>query len=421
MLIFLDRILKSKWFLPSLICVFLLAMTITLYLRAGKDLKVVLFGVEQVLAKKSPYENPTDANRTIFRYAPGITILGYPFLLQSKMTSPYEFDNILPSVFAWYVFIILSLIGSAFLLLKIIPAATQQIQLRNLKLSFLLSLPFIGYELSNSQHKLLALFFVILAVYLFERKKSFLSSISLCLAVTIYVPLVFFMVYFAIRSRGRYLISFISGLILIFFLVPSLIFGFNFNNFLLKEWFEKALRPFFFSNSYIAYIDLRHSSQSMPSAIGRIFVSGYTDNFKFLISPYLVHIIIRIFSYCIIIFSIFAAFKNSRPVSRGLGYSIFLILALILPSYCLYYTWSWLFVIYFAVFNCLSFPEISAAQKKLLLTSTVILFVSSCSIGMSFFLDRSFIFWGTLIFWIGVVIFILKQPHAGKSETSGVR
>jgi len=411
------RIVSFNIIFGIIIAMFIPAMAIVACRRDGRDLRVGLFGVEQVLQKKSPYENPTDPNRTIFRYAPGITILEYPFLLKSKMAAPFQFEGIIPSILAWYCAEILALIFSALILLKLASSLPSSVSWRNLKIGFLMSLPLIGYELSNCQNKLIALFFVLLAILLFERKKMLLSAISLCIGLTIYIPLLFFTLYLLIKSRGRFVLSFIAGALAVFIIGPSLIWGFNFNNFLLKEWFDSSLKPFMLANSYASYIDLRVSSQSLPSAIGRMFVSGHTETFKYSISPELVHIIIKVFSAVIVFLSCLAVWKRPKPTSEGLGLAVFLILALIIPLYCIYYTWAWLFVIYFMMLNYISSPGSSNAEKKGLLILTSVMFLSTCLIGVSALKQGSFIFWATFISWLGMSCVLLKDGFNKKVLT----
>ncbi|MDD5730610.1 MAG: hypothetical protein PHN57_05735, partial [Candidatus Omnitrophica bacterium] len=106
----LKKILNSNLTFAAISIWFIVALAFAVGERGGRDLKVGLFGVEQVLHKKSPYENPTDPNRTIFRYAPALTILEYPFRMKSRMTAPFEFQDMLPSIFSWYFAEILALI-----------------------------------------------------------------------------------------------------------------------------------------------------------------------------------------------------------------------------------------------------------------------------------------------------------------------
>ena len=390
-------------FFIAIISLFVVVMAFVACQRGGRDLKVGLFGAIQTLEKKSPYDNPTDPDRPLFRYAPGFAILQYPFLLKAKMTSPFEFENITLSVLLWYLIKIVLLFITGFMLFRLIPCVSKEMSLRNLKISFLLALPLIGYELSNSQNKLPALFFIIASIYFFERDRRFIAAIFFSIALTIYIPLVFFILYFILKDK-KFIFSFITAVFIVFIVLPSLVFGFNFNIYLLKEWFDRAIKPFMLTNSYSSYIDLRASSQSLSSAVGRMFVSGSTGNFKYLISPNAIHIIIKALSAIIVLFSGFAIWKQSKDVSKGLGYSIFLILALILPQYCIYYTWGWVFVLYFSVFNYISYPGVASGKKKILLSSVCISFLSICLIGFSSLKHLFLIFWATVIMWLGMAI-----------------
>lgn len=410
-----SKIIDSNAIFGAIVIIFIFSLFAVTTHRGGKDLKVGLFGVEQVLQKKSPYDNPTDRDRPLFRYAPGFTILQYPFLLESKMVSPFKFRDIAASIQAWYWAEILALLFSAMILLKIVPAPSKETGVRNLKIAFLLALPVIAYELANCQNKLIALFFMLLAIYLFEKNRHFLSALSFAAAITIYVPLVFFIFYFMLRKKWRYIVHFTAALVLVFIILPSLIFGFEFNNYLLKEWFMRTLKPFFLTISYESYIDLRVSSQSLPSAVGRLLGFGKTWQFYYLIPPLFIHIIIRIFSALIFIFSCLAVWNQRKDISRGLGYAIFFILPLVLPQYCLYYTWSWLFAIYFAVFNYIGYPEIPAGKKRFLLITTIILILSSYSIAIHLLNRFSALFLGTMWFW-GVIVAILMSEKKIKTQ-----
>ena len=396
-------IIDSNIFFIAIAGIFIISMAFISCDRGGKDLKVGLFGVEQVLQKRSPYDNPTDPNRPLFRYAPGFVILQYPFLLKAKRVAPFEFKDIALSALLWYLVKILFLLITGLILFKIIPSVSKEVSLRNIKISFLMAMPLIGYELSNGQNKLLALFFVIASIYFFEKNRLYLSAILFNLALTIYIPLVLFVLYFILKNK-KFILSFILAALIVFIIAPSLVFGFNFNSYLLKEWFVRALKPFIFTNSYSSYIDLRDSSQSLPSVIGRIFVLGNARNFKYFISPVFIHIIIKVLSAIIVLFSCFAIWKQSKTFSKGLSYSVFLILALILPQYCIYYSWSWIFVLYLAVFNYISYPEVAMRNKRILLFLICISFLSICLISFHSLKHLSLIFWTTILLWSGTAV-----------------
>ncbi|MBU4377419.1 MAG: DUF2029 domain-containing protein [Candidatus Omnitrophica bacterium] len=396
------KIIDSGLIFGIIIVTFVISLAIVTVVRDGKDLRVGLFGIEQIKNQRTPYENPTDVDRSLFRYAPGFAILQWPFMLESKMYQPFKFVNITPSILAWYWTQVLLLALSAKMLLRLIPAPSKEIGNHNLKLSFLLTLPLIGYELANCQNKIMALFFILAALLLFKENRLFISALLFSLAITVYIPLVFFLLYFIIRKK-EYIISFIPAFLIVFVAVPSLFFGFEFNNFLLREWFVRTLKPFSLTTSYASYIDLRASSQSLPSAVGKLFAFGKTWQFTYLLPPVVLHFIIRISAGLIVFFSLLAAWKGRKDVFQGLQYAIFLILALLLPQYCIYYTWAWLFVIYFAVFNYIGRPETPADQKAVLRILAIILIIGSYSIAVRFLNNISVLFWTTLLFWLGAV------------------
>jgi len=412
---FFRKLIDSNLFLGFIIFAFIIGMVFTVCIREGKDLKVGLFGVVKTLQKESPYENPTDPNRTIYRYAPGTAILQYPFLLKSEMVAPFQFKNIIPSVISWFLFEILSLIISAWMLLKLIPSISREVSMRNLKISFLMALPLIGYELSNCQNKLVALCFMLIALFLFEKNKLFLSAAFFNLALTVYIALLPFVLYFLLEKKAKYLVNFILGALLVFIILPSMAWGFSFNNYLLKEWFNHALKPFFFTNSYVTYIDLRHSNQALPGVIGRLFVLGETGSFKYLIPPFFIHAIIRVISAGIVISSCAAVWKPLKAGSKGLAYAIFLILALILPLYVIYYTWAWMFVIYFAVLNYASYPQTPKQSKKILLGLAFLSYAAILLMGFDKLNYFSLIFWATLLLWLGIVATLIRQPRLNSS------
>ncbi|MDD5428898.1 MAG: glycosyltransferase family 87 protein [Candidatus Omnitrophica bacterium] len=402
-------LLSDKAFV-FIMAVFIITMAIVTCYRGGKDIKVGLYGVEQTLQKHSPYDNPTDGNRPIFRYAPGFTILQSPFLLTSKMTGPFEFEHIIPSVFTWYVAAILAFLLSLLLIVKLIPAGSAEAAMRNLKISVYLALPLIAYELSNSQNKLIALAFVLFSVYLFEKKRYFLSAIFLSLAVTVYIPLVFFGLYFILRSKGRYIIDLALGGLVIFIVIPSVVWGIEYNNFVLKDWFVRCLKPFFMTTSYNTYMELRPSSQSLPSAIGRLFVWGQTTPYKYLIGPEALHIVIRLFSTTIIAISLLSVWRSIKPQMRGLSYSVFLLLALLTPSYCIWYTWAYLFVMYFATLNYISYDDVPKNEKKIMIVALAVLLISSYSTAVGPAVNQASVaFWGTLFYWACAAGVLLKH------------
>jgi hypothetical protein len=159
----------------------------------------------------------------------------------------------------------------------------------------------------------------------------------------------------------------------------------------------------------MTYIDLRRSSQSVPSVIGRIFVSGHTGCFSDFISPVFIHIIIRAVSLAILLTSCVAVWKKPQERMRGFSYAIFLILALILPQYCVYYTWAYSFVFYYVTLNYISHTDVPYCQKRGLLVAALVLCLASYTIVFHCLSYYSVLFWATIIFWAALVS--IPAPH----------
>ena len=163
------------------------------------------------------------------------------------------------------------------------------------------------------------------------------------------------------------------------------------------------------TTSYATYMELRPSSQSLPSAIGRIFVIGRSAPYKYSISPEAIHILVRIFSTSILVISLLTVWRRMKPKLLGLSYSAFLSLALITPSYCIWYTWAYLFVMYFATLNYISYPDVGKEEKVFLSVALAVLLVSSYSIAIMPLNNISVMLWGTLFYWGSISVILLKN------------
>lgn len=403
------KLLDSNLIFGIVVVIFIISAGIAADIRGGRDLKVDLFGVAQVLQKKSPYENPGDPNRPLFRYAPPFALIMRPFLIEkvpsSLLLSVLKFRDVEVGIF--YIIKIILLFFTVLCLFKLIPCRDRESCWRNLKLAFLFSMPFLGYELANNQNKLIALFFIILSLFLFEHKQAWLSGIFLNLSLAIYIPLIPFVIYF-IKRKMAFLITFIITFAVVFILVPSFVWGFHYNNFLLKSWFDRCLKPFFFTNSYSTYIDLRLSSQSLPSAIGRIFVSKTAGNFYYKVSPLFIHLIIRVLSLLTVATSCIAVWFSSGK-TKGLEIPILLILSLITPQYCIYYTWAYLLVIYFCIFNYLDGLTNKRHSGSMLFASVLIIFIVTCLIELSAIKYFSILFWMTMALLFEMIYEVFKS------------
>jgi len=207
------------------------------------------------------------------------------------------------------------------------------------------------------------------------------------------------------------MISLIPAGLIVFIVVPSIVWGAGYSGFLLKDWFVKCIKPFVMTTSYNTYMELRPSSQSLPSAIGRMFIVGQTTPYKYLISPEAIHVIVRIFSAIVLALSLLTVWKPLKPRLLGLSIAVFLPLALIMPSYCIWYTWAYLFVLYFATLNYISYPDVPRPDKTLLKVAIAVLALTSYSSAVEQLNVISVMFWGTIFYWGCVVSVVLRNSR----------
>lgn len=408
----LKKLITSNLFFGIFIAIFIIAVGIATAVRGGKDLKVYLYGAAQTLHEKSPYDNPVDQSRPLFRYAPSFALMMRPFLIETwRNPDDFFWSERIPkykniTITCFYIAKIMLLFLASIFLLKLASSASAKTW-ANFKLAFFLSMPFIGYELANNQNKLIALPFLIFSLFLFERNNLWASGLFFNLALIVYIPLAPFFIYF-FKKRKEFLIIFFITAVLLFIILPSIVWGSHYNNFLLKDWYTRCLKPFFSAKSYSAYLDLRRSSQSLPSAIGRIFVTGKKPNLHYLISPIIIHIIVRTLSFLVSALSVFAVWFSSEK-TRSLQFSVLLILSLILPQYCIYYTWAYLLVIYFFVLDYTDSLKNDRFSKRTLHSLIALVFISNCLILITAIKYLSILFWSTLALWSGMVYLMLKS------------
>ena len=410
----LVKLLDSKWAWYLIGFSFIFSLFTIVLIRDGihlnvKDLGPGLYGAVKAFHGESPYENPWEPQRTMYRCMPPLALIHRAILFKSKMVGPFHFEHYRPSVLAWYIIELVALILIGVLALKIVPGEQSKTSNRNLKLAFILAMPLMLYEVCNGQNKVVALCFLMISLFLFERNRLFWSGFFFNWALVMYIPLVFFMIYFLIRSKMRYLFHFVLTGVIVLIVLPSLAWGFKHNLFLLKEWFVSCIKPFAVTNSYATYVDLRRTSQSLPSAIARLFVTGSRQQPVFHISPVLLNIIIKSLSFTIVFVSAFVVFRRSSSTLRGLQYSILFVPALLLPQYTLYYTWAFLFVMYFAIFNFMSFRETPTVGKKALFLVTFLFVLGTCLSGFTAFQRLSVLFLPTILYWLVLVWICLRH------------
>lgn len=412
------KIITSNSAFMVLISLFVIVVGVVSIVRGGNDIKVDIFGAKEVQAGRSPYFNPTHPERTIYRYAPPFALMMYPFLAVNKifgitlsradLNISFNYNNITVALVTFYIVKVLMLAGIAYLLLTAMPARCRGKGMNNFKIAFMLASPFIAYELVNNQNKIMALFFLILALALFERSRPWLSGIFFNLAIAIYIPLAAFIIYFLKYKRSYILIFFVTALI-VFMVIPSLIVGFDYNNYLMKEWYERCLKPFFLSNSYSGYVvELRKNSQSLPSAVGRMFCERIPGSINYRISPASIGAIVKILSMLLVLLSILAVWLSSKR-EKGLQISVLLILSLLLPSYCLVYTWAYFLIIYFFMFDYISNSGAGDIIRKVFLGSGAGIFLAALLMTVEKTFYMSLLCWVTVALWACLVYAMFKS------------
>ena len=412
------KIITSNTAFIILVSLFVVIVGAASIIRGGNDIKVDIFGAEEVHAGHSPYMNPNDPGRTIYRYAPPFAIMMYPFLAVNKIfgitlsrgdfSASFNYNNITATLTAFYTAKVLMLAGIAYLFLTYMPARRRDKSAVNLKIAFLLASPFIAYELVNNQNKLMALFFLVLALALFENSKPWLSGIFFNLAISIYIPLAAFLLYF-LKYKKSYIMIFGITALIVFIIAPSLIIGFDYNNHLMKEWYVRCLKPFFFSSSYSDFmVELRKNSQSLPSAVGRIFCERTPNGINYHIPPAGISAIIRFLSIFLVISSVLAVWLSSKK-AKGLQISALLILSLLLPSYCLVYTWAYFFIVYFYMFDYMDKAGKDNGIRKIFLGSGIVFFLSMLLMVVEKTFYISLLCWATVILWACLIFAMFKE------------
>ncbi|MGK0487297.1 MAG: hypothetical protein ACJAXB_000472 [Candidatus Endobugula sp.] len=163
-----------------------------------------------------------------YRYAPIFGIALYPFSLLPKQVY----------IFLWLFF-------NAFLLYKSVLLFREffsELKVDNKRfattaiLTLILSIRFWGQNFQLGQTTILLVFLSVYAVYLSKKNKPVLAGLMLALAfITKIMPIVL-LGYFIYRKDFKTPVyTLIFSLIMVF--IPSIIVGFDYNNFLIQEWY----------------------------------------------------------------------------------------------------------------------------------------------------------------------------------------
>ena len=78
------KIIDSQCYFLDHCGLFILSLTFVVQVRAGKDLKVGLYGVAQVSEKKSPYDNPLDPPKAFIPLCAWLCYPAKPLFLKER-------------------------------------------------------------------------------------------------------------------------------------------------------------------------------------------------------------------------------------------------------------------------------------------------------------------------------------------------
>jgi hypothetical protein len=147
--------------------------------------------------------------------------------------------------------------------------------------------PILG-DLSHGNVNIFILFLVMAALNAFSRGKDVFSGLLLALAIACKVTPALFVVYFLWKRAWGVLIACAVGLVLFFFLIPSLVFavqegsitqGFERNGAALESWYRGMIEPYLVRG----VVTPERENQSLPGVLTRLFThspsfSGFVDN-----------------------------------------------------------------------------------------------------------------------------------------------
>jgi hypothetical protein len=165
-----------------------------------------------------------------YRYPPLFLLLFVPLGMLPYMTAG----------FIWFVLKFAALMVTLRLLYKMSEAEPRKKRLFWL-LPFLIATPYMAEEFRYGNVHFFIVFLTILALYLFETGKQVSSSMALALSISIKVFPVFFLPYFCIRKKFRYVVLTL-GFVFAFNLLPGFYFGFDENFRLLFSWYDRVIR-----------------------------------------------------------------------------------------------------------------------------------------------------------------------------------
>jgi hypothetical protein len=172
-----------------------------------------------------PYDSLMD-----YRYPPLFLLMFIPL-------------GILPYTTAGYFWFALKFVALIVIVRSIDRMVGNEIKSKALLWSvpFLVAAPYLIEDFHYGNVHLFVVCLTVFALYLFETERQAISASVLALSITIKVFPVFFLPYFLIRKKFRY-VALTLLLVVLLNLLPAAYFGFRENAELLQTWYERVIR-----------------------------------------------------------------------------------------------------------------------------------------------------------------------------------
>jgi alpha-1,2-mannosyltransferase len=133
-------------------------------------------------------------------------------------------------------------------------------------IAVLLSLRPIEGDLSHGNINLFILLTCVVGLYCFRRRRDSAAGLCLALAIACKVTPALFVPYFLWKRSWKVLAGCGAGLVLFFWLVPGLYFGFEANNEYLVSWYKGMIEPY----TLQGVVTTAHENQSLPGLMHRM-------------------------------------------------------------------------------------------------------------------------------------------------------
>ncbi|HYV38143.1 MAG TPA: glycosyltransferase family 87 protein [Gemmataceae bacterium] len=125
--------------------------------------------------------------------------------------------------------------------------------------------PMMG-DLSHGNINLFILFLCVTTLYCFRRRRDWAAGICLALAIACKVTPALFVPYFVWKRSWKVLAGCGIGLVLFFWLIPGVFFGFQQNQAYVTSWYKHMIEPYAFNG----VVTTDHENQSLPGLVHRM-------------------------------------------------------------------------------------------------------------------------------------------------------